>query len=153
MEKEPHLLVAKKRRSIFNNPFRIFSRSVLLFFPPSKRQTMRRCHPSTHTEESHDCGIINNNSISFNEHCRYIENKRGGNRRDVVSRVVKVPGIILCYISLLVIVVSVVKTPPPTHPRVAGNVGTRRENKNLKPPHSGRVYVPLTPTFLLTSRD
>lgn len=36
-------------------------------------------HTQTHaTEESHyrKCGFINNNSISFNEHCRYrIENK------------------------------------------------------------------------------
>lgn len=48
----------------------------------------------------------------FNEHCRYIIENKSENRRDV-SRVVKVPGIILCYILslLFVIVVFIVKKP------------------------------------------
>lgn len=51
------------------------------------------------------CGFINN-SISFNEHCRYIIENKSRNRRDVVSRVVKVPGIILCYMLLIIIIVT-----------------------------------------------
>lgn len=48
-------------------------------------------------------------SISFNEHCRYIIENKSRNRRDVVSRVVKVPGIILCYVLLIFIFIMVTK--------------------------------------------
>lgn len=53
-----------------------------------------------HTQRNHvviNVVFINSNRISFNEHCRYIIEKKSRNRRDVVSGVVKVPGIILCY--------------------------------------------------------
>lgn len=49
-----------------------------------------------------------NNSISFNEHCRYIIENKSRNRRDGVSRVVKVPGIILCYMLLIIIIIIIV---------------------------------------------
>lgn len=47
------------------------------FFFPQQKTNGAVLSFSTHTEESHECRFINNNSISFNEHCRYIENKSG----------------------------------------------------------------------------
>lgn len=77
-ERDPGIVSNLCRRSINK-----VSRVVFFFFFPCK-QTQRlslspHSHTHTHTtEESHyrKCGFINNNSISFNEHCRYIiENK------------------------------------------------------------------------------
>lgn len=87
-------------------------------------------------------------TVSLNEHCRYIIENKSRNRRDVVSRVVKVPGIILCSMLLVVLFVVVAKKCSIHHETTWTSALGQRFSSTRELNYSPRSHNPTCPLLL-----